>query len=70
MKKIHKNNGYVGLVFMLISVVVMAFLVWRFGVFTGNNQTQRGVQSQDLQAIQQTQILKDALEQRDRKMLQ
>lgn len=66
----HKNGGYVGLILMLVSVVIMAFLVWKFGVFTGSAREQRNGPQEDLSAIQQAQALKDALEQRDRQVLQ
>jgi hypothetical protein len=69
-KKILKNSGYMGLIMMLISVVIMALLVWKFGLLAGKSGGVKATPQEDLQAIQKAQDLKNALEQRDRQLLQ
>ena len=68
--KIPKNGGYVGLIMMLISVVIIALLVWKFGLLAGGGGGVRATPQEDLQAIKAAQAVKDALEQRDRQTLQ
>jgi hypothetical protein len=67
--KFVKNGGYVGLIMMLVSVVIIALLVWKFGSFGGSGGVKTTPQ-EDLQAIQKAQAIKDVLEQRDRQALQ
>jgi hypothetical protein len=68
-KSYNKNGGWVGLAMMLITVVIMALLVWKFGVATSKSGGMKTIPQEDLQAIQKAQELKNAMEQRDRQNL-
>ena len=68
-KGIYGNGGYVGLIMVLITTVIIAFLVWKFGFLAPGSGVGRGAPQEDLRAIEQAKLLKQTLEQRDQQML-
>lgn len=69
-----KNSGFVGLlVLLIITVAIMALIMWKSGFFETVKDsvgTGKTAQQENLQSIQNAQDLKDALEQKDRQNLQ
>ena len=73
MNKFSKNSGYIGLILMLITVLIMALLVWKFGLFNPTNASSSSkgndIESNlSLEAIKQAETVKKTLEARDRQM--
>lgn len=60
------EKGFVGIIFLLISIALIAFLVWNYGFAPGVGKTQREVPQEDLEILEQARDLKGALEQRYR----
>jgi hypothetical protein len=64
--KIHRDGGYVELVIILLTTVIIALLVWKFGFLGLGSGGGRSVPQEDLQALQKARDLKATLEQRYR----
>ena len=72
--RISRNNGYVGLLALLIGMVIIVFVVWKFSFFTAKNEDQKNINAdvgvdfnanvleQNRQAIKQAELLKEKLE--------
>lgn len=66
--KNHKNGGYSALIILLITVAIMALILWKSGFFGAVGDMEKGTSrttpQEDLQALQKAKDLKTSLEQR------
>jgi type II secretory pathway component PulJ len=68
-KKRKWSGGYIGLLTLLVSIVIIAMIAWKLNLFGERNEGENNAIQQDMQAIEQAKLLKDALERRNRQMI-
>ena len=64
------TSGYVGLLALLITVMILVFLAWRSDLFMGGSKDKKTTVEEGLKGIDDANVVKNMMEQNNKKALQ